>query len=188
MISGGRMDTLETIKTRRSVRRYKPDLIDDNTLSKVLEAARWAPSWANTQCSRFIVVRNSSIKNELAATLTTTNPAANAIRTAPVVIVACAELKRAGFYHGVSTTNKGDWYMFDVGIAMQNLCLAAHAIGLGTVHVGLFDAAKVEAILSVPAGYCVVEIMPLGYSDGEPRMTGRKELTEIIFHDKFGEK
>jgi nitroreductase len=182
------MDTLEAIKTRRSIRTFKPDPIDEGTLSVVLEAARWAPSWANTQCCRFIVVRDDTIKNELAATLNGNNPAANGIRTAPVVIVACAELGKAGFYKGSFVTNKGDWFMFDAGIAMQNLCLAAHAVGLGTVHVGNFDATKAEAILSVPAGYCVVEMTPLGYPNGEPRMTARKELTEIIFHNKFGAK
>jgi nitroreductase len=182
------MDTLEAIKTRRSIRRYKPNPIDDKTLTQVLEAARWAPSWANTQCWRFIVVRSEVIKNELAGTLTPTNPAANAIRTAPIAIVGCAELGKAGIYKGVITTNKGDWFMFDLGIAMENMCLAAHALGLGTVHIGLFDAKKAEMILGVPEGYCVVEIIPLGYPDGEARITSRKELSEIVFHDKFGEK
>ncbi len=182
------MDTLEAIRTRRSIRKFKPDPVDEQTLLKVMEAARWAPSWANTQCVRYVVVRDAAVKNELAATLTPTNPAGQAIRIAPVLIVACAELQRAGYYHGVSTTNKGDWFMFDVGIAMQNLCLAAHTLGLGTVHVGLFDAAKAEAILNVPPGYCVVSMTPLGYPDGEPRMNGRKELAELVYYEKFGTK
>jgi nitroreductase len=134
------------------------------------------------------VVRNDSIKNELATTLSSYNPAINAIKTAPIVIVACAELKRAGYSRGEPMTNKGDWFMFDVALAMQNLCLAAHALGLGTVHIGAFDAKKAEAILGVPEGYCVVEMTPLGYPDGEARTTPRKELAEIVFNDKFGAK
>jgi len=182
------MDTLEAIKTRRSVRRYKPTPVDAGTLTQVLEAARWSPSWANTQCWRFIVVRSEAIKNELAATLSPNNPATNAIKTAPLVIVGCAELQKSGFYKGVASTNKGDWCMFDLGIAMENLALAAHSLGLGTVHVGLFDAKKAEAVLGVPEGFCVVEMMPLGYPDGEAKAPPRKELADIVFTDKFGVK
>ncbi|GAH32895.1 unnamed protein product, partial [marine sediment metagenome] len=85
------MEVMKAIKTRRSIRRYKTTAVDGKTVDLVLEAARWAPSWANTQCWTFIVVRDSSIKAELAETLIE-NPAADAVRNAPVVIVACAEL------------------------------------------------------------------------------------------------
>lgn len=182
------MEVLTAIKTRRSVRRYKATPVDEKTLVQVLEAARWSPSWANTQCWRFIVVRNDSIKVELANVLSTNNPATNAIKTAPLVIVACAEVKKSGFYRGEPVTNKGDWCLFDVGLAMENLALAAHSLGLGAVHVGYFDAKKAEAILGVPEGFCVVEMTPLGYPDGEARIPPRKELTEIVFNDRFGMK
>jgi nitroreductase len=181
------MEVLEAIKGRRSVRRYQPTPVDDKTIELILEAARWAPSWANTQCWRFIVVRDASIKDEVANTLSTNNPAADAIRNAPVAIVACAELKKSGCYRGEATTDKGDyWYMFDVALAMQNLVLAAHSLGLGTVYVGAFDAKKAASILDVPEGFCVVAVTPLGYPDQEPRTVPRKELTEIVFHDKHG--
>ena len=180
------MEVLEAIRTRKSIRKYKVDPIDDKTIETVLEAARWAPSWANTQCWRFIVVRDSNTKVELAGTLNAGNPATDAIRDAPVVIVACAELKKAGYYHGEPTTDKGDWYMFDVALAMHNLTLAAHSLGLGTVHVGRFDAKKVASILKVPQGFCVVEMTPLGYPEAEPKATSRKELSEIVFMNKYG--
>jgi len=181
------VEVLEAIKTRRSIRRYKTTPVDEKTLEQVLEAARWAPSWANTQCWRFIVVRDGNIRAELAATLSANNPAADAIRSAPVTIVVCAELKRSGCYHGEPTTNKGDtWYMFDAALAMQNLVLAAHALGLGTVHAGAFDAGKADSILGVPEGFCVVEMTPLGYPDHEAKAPPRKEQSEIVFHDKFG--
>ncbi len=180
------MEVLEAIKTRRSIRKYKTDPIDDKTVELVLEAARWAPSWANTQCWRFIVVRDSNIKAELANTLGSRPP--DAIRNAPVVIVACAELGKSGYRQGNPATDKGDWYMFDVALAMQNLVLAAHSLGLGTVHVGLFDAQQVASILEVPPGFSVVEIIPLGYPDEEARATPRKELSEIVFYDRYGVK
>ncbi|MFC2011014.1 nitroreductase family protein [Chloroflexota bacterium] len=185
------MEVLEAIKSRRSIRRYKTTPVDDKTIELVLEAAQWAPSWANTQCWRFIVVRDTSIKDKLADTLKSARPdgknaATEAVRNAPVVVVACAELKKAGYYQGEPTTDKGDWYMFDVALAMQNLVLAAHSAGLGTVYVGLFDAEKVAAILSVPQGFCVVSLTPLAYPDEEPAPRPRKELSEIVFYDKYG--
>ena len=184
------MEVLEAIKTRRSIRRYKTDPIDDKTIKTVLEAARWAPSWGNTQCWRFIVVRDNNIKAKLAKTLIKVekgdtlvdNPSIEAISSAPVVIVACAELGKSGYELGKSATDKGDWwYMYDVALAMQNLVLAAHSLGLGTVTVGAMDARKAASILEVPEGFCVVEIIPLGYPDQEPKIRPRKELSEIIF-------
>lgn len=180
------MEVLDAIKTRRSIRRYKDTPVDDNTLEAVLEAARWAPSWANTQCSRFVVVRDNDIKARLADTLSANNPATEAVRSAPLTVVACAELAKAGCYRGEATTDKGDWFMFDVGLAMQNLVLAAHALGLGTVHIGAFDAGKAAEVISVPDGYCVVEMTPLGYPDHEAKTPPRKELSEIVSYDKFG--
>ncbi len=180
------MEVLEAIKTRRSIRKYKSTPVDDKTIELILEAARWAPSWANTQCWRFIVVRDANIKVELSDILSANNPAAIAIKEAPVVIVACAELGKSGYFHGESATDKGDWYMFDVALAMQNLTLAAHSLGLGTVHVGAFDAKKAASILQVPEGFCVVSMTPLGYPDQEPSLRPRRELSEIVFYDKYG--
>lgn len=183
------MEVLEAIKTRRSIRKYKAAPVDDKTIELVLEAARWAPSWKNTQCWRFIVVRDSNIKAELAQALgkvsDAPNPSTDAIRNAPVVIVACAELGKSGYDKGELATDKGDWYMFDVALAMQNLALAAHSLGLGTVHIGLFDAKKVASILEVPPGFRVVSMTPLGYPDQEPKTRPRREFSQTVFHDKF---
>jgi len=179
------MEVLEAIRTRRSIRKYKTDPVDDKTLVTVLEAARWAPSWANTQCWRFIVVRDGATKNKLADTLNETNPARDAIRNAPLVIVACAELGKAGRKDGELVTDKGDWFMFDVALAMQNLVLAAHSLGLATVFVGRFDAREAARILEVPQGYCVVAMTPLGYPDETKEPRPRKEPSEIVFYNKW---
>jgi len=184
MKEGKNLEVLDAIKSRRSIRRYKTPPVDDKTIELVLEAARWAPSWANTQCWRFVVVRDTSMKDELSTVLSPRNPATEAIRNAPVVIVACAVLGESGCYHGEPTTDKGDWYMFDVALAIQNLVLTAHSLGLGTVFVGAFDAKKAATILGVPEGFCVVAITPLGYPDQEPGPVPRKELSDIIFYDK----
>ena len=182
------MEVLEAIKTRRSIRKYKITPLNDKTLELVLEAARWAPSWGNTQCWRLIVVSDDGIKNRVADTLNATNPAMDAIRQAPLLIVACAEMGKSGYKEGELVTDKGDWYMFDVALAMQNLVLAAHSLGLGTVHIGRFDAQKAADILELPQGYCVVEMTPLGYPDQIRDPRPRKELSEITFYNRFGGK
>jgi nitroreductase len=186
------MEVLEAIKSRRSIRRYKSNPVDDKTLELVLEAARWAPSWANSQCWRFVVVRDSKVKDKLADTLIGVsdrpNRAAEAVGNAPLVIVACAELGKSGYSvqePKEPVTDKGDWFMFDVALAMQNLTLAAHSLGLGTVHIGAFDAKQVASILVVPEGFSVVSMTPLGYPDEEPKVRPRKELSEIVFYDKY---
>jgi len=76
--------------------------------------------------------------------------------------------------------------MFDVALAMQNLVLAAHSLGLGTVYVGRADAKEAAKILEVPEGYCFVALTPLGYPDQVRDPRPRKELAEIVFYDKFG--
>jgi len=184
------MEITEVIMNRRSIRKMKSDPIDDETLVRVLEAARWAPSWKNTQCWRFVVVRDAGIKSEIAGCMITgrsgENPSANAIKQAPILIVACAELGKSGLNAGTFATDKGDWYMYDVALAMQNLVLEAHSLGLGTVHLGLFDAPNVAEIIGVPDGFCVVAMTPLGYPDETQGIVPRKELSEIVFYDKFG--
>jgi nitroreductase len=189
------MEILEAIKTRRSIRKYKSTPVDERMIETILEAARWAPSWHNNQCWRFVVVRNTEIKDKLAGTLIVVDPgrpnrAAEAIKNAPVAIVVCAEVGRSG-YSGREprepVTDKGEfWYMFDTALAMQNLMLAAHSLGLGTVPAGAFDAKKAAQILGVTPGFCVVSMSPLGYPDETPPARPRKALAEIAFYDKFG--
>jgi nitroreductase len=182
------MDVIEAIKTRRSIRSYRQDPVSEKDLTIIMEAARWAPSWANTQCARWIVVTDSKTKSQLAETLSPNNPSKAAMTVVPIVIVACAELKKSGYtYKGEQVaTDKGDWFMFDVALTIQNLTLAAHALGLGTVHIGLFDAAKAARILSVPEGFAVVEIIPVGYPAMEGKAPQRKELTETLFYENWG--
>jgi nitroreductase len=183
------MDIMQAIKGRRSIRKYKPTPVDDKAVEAVLEAARWAPSWKNCQCWKFVVVRDPQVKMKLADTLKPKeNRATSGIREAPVVIVACAELGKSGYHKGEHGTDKGDWFMFDTALAMQNLALAAYAMGLGTVHVGLFDAKEAAKILEVPEGTVVVEMTPLGYPDEEAIAPRRKEISEIVFRDKYGNK
>lgn len=182
------MELMEAIRTRRSVRKYTPDSVSDADVETVLDAARWAPSWANTQCVRWIVVRDAEARAALAGTLSSTNPANDAIRTVPVVFVACAETGRAGFKRGEPVTDKGDWYMYDAASAAHSLTLAAHALGLGTVHVGFFDTQKAQQIVGVPDNVRVVELIPMGHPAEQPHGPGRKELSEIVYRERYGQR
>ncbi|MCX7912732.1 MAG: nitroreductase family protein [Dehalococcoidales bacterium] len=190
------MDVFEAIKGRRSIRRFTTDPVDDAKIEAILEAGRWAPSWANTQCWRFVVVRDPEIRSQLAKTLYSIklpdrevpNPAAPAFDTAPVVIVVCAETGKAGAEHGAPgkyATDKGDWFMFDTALAVENMVLAAHALGLGTVIIGAFDAPKTEQILNVPQGFRAVAMFPVGVPAREGKAPPRKELSELVIRDRW---
>ena len=87
---------------------------------------------------------------------------------APCVVCLAAQRGVAGMKKGEAVTDKGDWFMYDSGIAMEHLVLAAWSLGLGTVHVGAFDAERAEEALAIPAGFSVVAMTPLGYFEEQP--------------------
>ena len=178
-------DLMEIIKGRRSIRRYQDQEIPEQDLNQVLEAIRWSPSWANTQCWEAIVIKDLSIKQKLQEALSTGNPAAKATGEAPVVIALCGKLERSGYKKGEATTKFGDWFMFDLGIATQSLCLAAHNLNLGTVIVGLFNHNKAGDILKVSKDYEVVALVPLGYPAQKGSAPPRREIDEFVHYDTF---
>ena len=182
------MDLMEAIKGRRSIRKYKPDPVPEETVRVLIEAVRWSPSWANTQCWEVVIVKTPEVKAELATALSKTNPALSSMTEAPLVIVVCGKKGVSGFKKGNAVTARGDWFMFDTGIAMQTLCLTAYSLGLGTVVVGMFDHKKVEEILEVPQNVEVVAMTPLGYPAAEAEAPKRKEPPEFIFYEKYFKK
>jgi len=180
------MDVFEAMAQRRSVRRYLPDPVADGDLEKILEAGRMAASWANTQCWEIAVVRDPEMRARLAATLSEGNPAREAIAAAPIVLAACGRAGRAGYKKGQATTVHGDWMLFDVALFLANVTHAAHALGYGTVHVGLFDHAAAGRALGAPDDVRVIELMPIGRPAGPPREAPpRKPLAEFVHRDGF---
>lgn len=181
------MDLIEAIKTRRSIRKFLDKPVEDDKLKAVLEAVQIAPSWANMQCWRMVVVKDKEVKEKLsdlsyvesffAPKGYKANPSKKALAEAPVVIVLCADPQQSGSLWGQS------YYLVDAGIASQNLMLAAHGLGLGSVFVGVYDEVKVKGILGIPQNIRVVGLFPLGYpveaGKGGP---GRKPLEEIAFN------
>ncbi|MEW5721834.1 MAG: nitroreductase family protein [Thermodesulfobacteriota bacterium] len=178
-------ELMEVIRGRRSIRKYEDRPVSDEQLGRVLEAVQWAPSWANTQVWEIVVVRDRSAKAKLGETLSKGNPATRAVADAPVVLAVCGKVQSSGYYKGEVTTKYGDWIMFDLGLATQNLCLAAHDLGLGTVIVGLFDHNAAAKVLGVPEGYELVALVPLGYPAKSPSAPKRREIGEFAHYERF---
>jgi nitroreductase len=178
------MELMESIRQRRSIRQFQEKDIPDKDLKTILEAVQWAPSWANTQCWEIVVVKDVDIKLKLQETLPSSNPAFKGMMQAPVVLAVCGKKEKAGFYHGKATTRFGDWMMFDLGLATQNICLTAHALGLGTVVVGLLDHPKADRILKLPDGYETVALLPLGVPLKPAKAPPRREIDDFM-HDNI---
>ncbi|NLA10712.1 MAG: nitroreductase [Firmicutes bacterium] len=174
------MDLYEALEGRRSIRRYTGDPVPDEALPKLLNAARIAPSWSNKQCWSFIVVRDQSRKEKLAASMPADNPCRRAIAEAPVVIVLCADPEASGRPDGK------EYYLLDAGLAMQQLMLAAHAEGLGSCWVAWFDEAAAREACRVPEPYRVVALTPLGVPARTPLPRPRKKIEEIVFSEEWG--
>lgn len=180
------MTVFEAVMKRRSVRKFKKTPVPEDVLAKMFEAARFAPSWANTQCWRFVVVKEQSVRDRIAEAFPPRNPGFSTLMNAPLLVVAFAEKFKSGFYKGEASTNKGEyWYMFDVALALQNMVLTAWESGIGSVYLGLFDAQKVAAALNIPVDYEVVAVVPFGYPDEEPKCPPRKDLNEIVFYESY---
>lgn len=176
---------MDVIKERRSIRNYSDRDIPQELLDQVLEAVKWSPSWANTQCWEIIVIKDGETKSKVQETIAKGNPAAKAITAAPVVLAVCGRQKASGYYKGEITTKFGDWLLYDLGIATQSICLTAHALGMGTVVVGLFNHDQVKEILQIPDGVEVVSLIPVGFpakGSGAPK---RREVSEFTHHDRF---
>ncbi len=180
------MEFAEIIKARISIRGYSDKPVEDEKITYVLDCARRAPSWENTQCWRFIVITN---KDTITA-LTKTNLFNPWLKTAPVVIVACADPTDSG------THNSIDYYTVDVAIAMEHLILAATDAGLGTCWVNGFDEEKIKKLLEIPKRIRVIALTPLGYPADKKDLISsafrmitkgdrRKTLDELVHHEKW---
>jgi len=182
------MDFLDIVKGRRSNRKYLDKDVPDELVQQVLEAVRWAPSGGNIQPWEVIVIRDPDTKKRLQDTLGGYNPARKAIVAAPLLLVLCAKEKIPDTYRKDKDilTKFGDWwFLFHLGSAAQNLCLAAHDMGLGTVMVGFFDHDRAKEILEVPEGYEVVLMTPLGYPASAPKAPARRPITEFSHSERF---
>ncbi|MGA2385212.1 MAG: nitroreductase family protein [Candidatus Bathyarchaeia archaeon] len=160
------MEFMNVITSRKSVRDFLGKAVEEEKLMKILEAARLAPSWANKQGCKYVVVKNKSTINELATGFTSW------LSEAPVILAACIDPKDSGSHNGM------DYYLVDVGISMQQLVLAATDLGLGTCWIGGFDEDKVKKVLEIPSNIRVVALTPIGYP--APMSERSKTVREFV--------
>lgn len=169
----------ELILERRSIREFTDEYVSDKILLDLLEAAQYAPSWANSQTPYFIVLRDKSIIKNLAETCYPNNRGAKASTSSSLVIVTCYEKGKAGYYKGTDFNVVGTWSMFDLGSACQNIALRAHELGLGSVLIGAYDYANAKSIIKLEDKYEIGPIIAIGRRVEVPQAPKRKEIGEI---------
>ena len=160
-------ELLRIIYNRRSVRRYERRPVPDDVLRSVLEAGRQAPSARNLQPYCFIVVRDPELKKKLIFSEWN-----KFIEEAPIVIVGCGD-------------SRAKWAVVDVAIALQNMVIAAEALGLGTCWIGHFIEDEVKRILRIPDYMRVVAMITLGYPAERPGPRPKKSLEELVRYDTY---
>jgi nitroreductase len=170
---------------RRSIRRFQDKSVAAEVLTDLLEAARMAPSWGNLQCWELVVVRDAEDKKTLAGLLSKKNPANKCMEMAPVVIGVCGNPLKSGYYNGQQVTRYQHWFLYDLGLISQNICLKACELGLGSVIVGSFDHKAAEELLQVPAGIELVSLIPIGYPDHAPSAPPRRTVSEFVHYGRF---
>ena len=168
---------MDIIESRKSIRSYRLDDIEEDKLNYVLEAFRKAPSAKNLQPWKLVVVKNKKIIKDLAIACNNQT----FLEDAPVLIAACAKEEEAyGVMGGYMNS-----YPVDIALALEHLILAAAEQGLGTCWIGAFKEESVKEILNVPKEVRVVALTPVGYPSREGTDRGRKPLSEIISYDKY---
>lgn len=175
------MTAAECITTRRSVRRFQNKPVSRELLASIVQTASFAPSWKNTQITRYTAVEDPALKAELAAKATIPHNA-DIINNAPVLMVVTLIKNRCGFERdGSYSTSKGDhWQMFDAGVATQTFCLAAWEQGIGSVIMGIFDEKAIGDLLSVPEDREVAALIAIGYPDESPTAPARKTVDVLL--------
>ncbi|MFN4133349.1 MAG: nitroreductase family protein [Candidatus Hadarchaeales archaeon] len=173
------MDIFEAIRGRRSIRSFKDEPVDEEDLRKILEAGALAPSAGNCQPWDFVVVRSKEVKEKLSAAAL----GQEHVVEAPVVVVVCANVKRSSSRYG---RRGAELYCIqDTAAAVQNMMLAAHALGYGACWVGAFDDEKAAKIIGTPAGVRPVAIIPIGRPAEKPRVPSRLPLNQVVHEESF---
>lgn len=173
------MDVFEAIETRRSVRVFTNEEVSEEEVQKLIDAARRAPSAGNIQPWEFIIVRDAKIKHKLStAALNQTF-----IKEAPVVIVICADEARSSRGYG----NRGAslYCLQDTAAAIQNMLLAACALGLGTCWVGAFHEDEAAKVVNAPTGVRPVAIIPVGHPAKKPSAPPKRSMRDFVHHETF---
>jgi len=166
------LDTIGAIMQRRSVRKYEAKPVAEKDLETILEAGRQAPSAANRQPWHFIVVRDEDQKRRLAQACSDQTWMADA----------------GAIIAGVGKPSVSEkWFPVDVAIAMENMILAATALGYGTCWIGAFDQGQVKEVVGLPEDLQVVALTPVGVPADRPEARPRQPMGEFASLDRYGE-
>jgi nitroreductase len=173
------MELSEAIKGRRSIRAFKQRDVPEETVEKLIDAAKHAPSAGNIQPWEFVVVRKLEVKRKLA--VAALNQAF--VEEAPVIIAVCANENRSSSGYGFR--GKTLYCIQDTAAATQNILLTAYSLGLGACWIGAFNEDEAKRALNAPEGIRPVAIIPVGYPDEAPSHRGIRPLSQIIHYDGF---
>jgi nitroreductase len=169
------VDVFTAIRDRYSVRGYRPDPVSDEDLARVLEAARQAPTAANRQPFRIVVVHTAGREEELARVY-----GRRWFTQAPLVLAFVAVPGEAW-----RRVDDKPYDEVDATIAMDHLVLAATALGLGTCWIAAFDPAAAREVLGLPDDVAPLAFTPLGYPDKGRAQTGRRPLDELVKYERW---
>ena len=175
------MELQSCILSRRSVRQFTGEPVSREVLEKVIALTAWAPSWKNTQISRYIAVEDPEALRTICERYVPPY-SARIIGSCKALIAQTFVKGRSGFEKdGSFTTDRADgWQYYDCGIAAQTLCLAAQDLGLGSVIMGIFDRKGLEEYLQVPEGQELMALIALGHPAEKPEARPRKGVEELL--------
>lgn len=174
------MELKDCIKTRRSIRKFQSKPVLKEDIATLVETAIYAPSWKNSQVTRYYAVTNREIISQIAEGMPDYNKGAT--NTAPVLIISTVVRMRSGYTRtGEFDSPKGKgWQMYDCALSNSLFCLEAEEMGLGTVIMGIYPEETIEKALEIPETEEVISVIALGYPDEKPNMPKRKEVDAIL--------
>ncbi len=172
------MNTLECIKTRRSIRKYRPTPIGEDVIFKIMEAAVHAPSSGNLQDWEFVIVRNETTKKGIADACY----GQRIVEEAPIVIVVCSDSNRSSKY---GERGRNLYSVQNTAAAAQNIMLAAWEMGVGSCWIGAFDEVRVANTIILPSHVRPLAIITLGYPDEKPKPPKRWEPKDVVRWERY---
>ena len=176
------MDILEIVKKRRHIHHFSPEPVSDENLRTLLEAARWAPSAGNLQPWEIIIIASDEDKNALVDTLRMKD----FMRSAPLILLFCADLNRSSDRYGERGSSL--YAIQDTAAAIQNVLLTATGLGFGSGWVGHFDDDAIAALFKLPPNVKPMALIMIGKSAESPNPPSRREIEDFTHLGEFGNR
>ena len=172
------MELQNALETRRSIRKYQAKPVEPEKIRQMIQAAILAPSWKNSQVTRYYVAQTEEALQKVREALPEFNR--NNTKDAPVLIVSTIVKGRSGYNVDGTASNELEdgWGCYDCGMQNMNLLLKATELGLGTLVMGIRDAGKLKEVFEIPEEEIVVSVIGVGYADVDPEMPKRKSIDE----------